>query len=251
MSSFSRPHASNDNPYSEAQVRTLKYRPDFPDRSGSLEDARTFCQGFFGSYNEEHRHSGIGWIAPASVHDGRAQQVRRQRQHVLLGACQAHRERFVRRLPVPPALPRCRSIPPPTAGERGGCTVHADLKRLTFVGNYREPGQRERKSVRPEPGSDQPQSTCKEGAFHPLPPEPKFQAPTFSLFQLASPTLSLPLSPARRCTSSHYWAAARIPAIHRPRVWGWIRITFPLTVLGGPSRVSGRSTSTVDPTGHH
>ena len=68
----SRPHVSNDNPYSEAQFKTLKYRPGFPDRFGSIEDARAFCQQFFGWYNTEHRHSGIGLLAPEVVHYGQA-----------------------------------------------------------------------------------------------------------------------------------------------------------------------------------
>ena len=70
--SHSRPHVSNDNPYSEAQFKTLKYRPGFPARFGSIEDARAFCRTFFGWYNIEHRHSGIGLLTPATVHAGRA-----------------------------------------------------------------------------------------------------------------------------------------------------------------------------------
>ena len=69
----SRPHTSNDNPYSEAQFKTLKYRPDFPDTFGSLADARAFCQRFFTWYNTDHRHSGIGYHHPIDVHYGRAQ----------------------------------------------------------------------------------------------------------------------------------------------------------------------------------
>ena len=74
--SHSRPHVSNDNPYSEAQFKTLKYCPAFPDRFGSLADARTFCDAFFTYYNNEHRHSGIGLYTPASVHDGTAVTIR-------------------------------------------------------------------------------------------------------------------------------------------------------------------------------
>jgi len=103
--SHSRPQVSNDNPFSEAQFKTLKYRPNFPERFGSLEDARLFCQGFFSWYNREHRHSGIGLMTPAAVHDGRASMVRDARQRVLSAAYAAHPERFVRKPPQPPLLP--------------------------------------------------------------------------------------------------------------------------------------------------
>ena len=101
----SRPHVSNANPYSESQFRTLKYRPEFPDRFGCLQDSRAFCQGLFRWYNEEHRHSGLGLLTPAMVHYGQAQSVLRQRQAVLDVAYQLHRERFVRSTPKPPQLP--------------------------------------------------------------------------------------------------------------------------------------------------
>jgi len=103
--SHSRPHCSNDNPYSEAQFKTLKYRPAFPDRFGSIEDARAFCQRFFRWYNDEHRHSGLGFHTPASVHFGQAAQIQLQRERVLQVAYAAHPERFVRQLPLPPLLP--------------------------------------------------------------------------------------------------------------------------------------------------
>ena len=101
----SRPHVSDDNPYSESQFRTLKYRPEFPDRFGCIQDSRAFCQGFFRWYNDEHRHSGLGLLAPAMVHYGQAESVVRQRQAVLDVAYQLHPERFVRSAPKPPALP--------------------------------------------------------------------------------------------------------------------------------------------------
>jgi putative transposase len=102
----SRPHVSNDNPYSESQFRTLKYRPEFPDRFGCVQDSRAFCQGFFRWYNEEHRHSGLGLLTPAMVHYGQAESVLQQRQAVLDVAYQLHPERFVRSAPKPPQLPR-------------------------------------------------------------------------------------------------------------------------------------------------
>ncbi len=101
----SRPHVSNDNPYSESQFRTLKYRPEFPDRFGCIQDSRAFCQGFFRWYNEEHRHSGLNLLTPAMVHHGEAESILRQRQATLDVAYQHHPERFVRHAPQPPALP--------------------------------------------------------------------------------------------------------------------------------------------------
>jgi putative transposase len=103
--SHSRPHVSNDNPYSESQFRTMKYRPTFPDRFGSYQDAHAFCGRFFRWYNDEHRHSGIGFHTPADVHYGRAELVRAQRADVLSAAYAEHPERFVRKPPEPPALP--------------------------------------------------------------------------------------------------------------------------------------------------
>jgi len=103
--SHSRPHTSNDNPYSESQFKTLKHHPTFPDRFGSLEDARGFCQRFFGWYNFEHRHSGIALLTPADVHYDRAEQVISARATVLDGAYAAHPERFVGKPPQPPRLP--------------------------------------------------------------------------------------------------------------------------------------------------
>ena len=102
--SHSRPRTSNDNPYSEAAFKTLKYVPDFPARFGSLADARAFCDGFFTAYNHEHRHSGIGLHTPASVHHGTAEDIRDHRQITLDSAHAAHPERFTRR-PHPPRLP--------------------------------------------------------------------------------------------------------------------------------------------------
>jgi putative transposase len=96
---------SNDNPYSESQFRTMKYRPTFPDRFGSFQDAHAFCGRFFGWYNHEHRHSGIGLHTPADVHYGRAELVRARRADVLTAAYDQHPERFVRKPPEPPALP--------------------------------------------------------------------------------------------------------------------------------------------------
>jgi putative transposase len=110
----SRPHVSNDNPFSEAQFKTLKYCPAFPERFGCIEDARTFCETFFTYYNHEHRHSGIGYHTPASVHYGTATEVRAQRQVTLDAAYAANPARFRHRRPEPPKLPTVAWINEPT-----------------------------------------------------------------------------------------------------------------------------------------
>lgn len=111
--SHSRPHVSNDNPYSESQFKTMKYRPDFPDRFGCIEDGRGFCGPFFDWYNTDHRHSGLGLHTPESVHYGIATAIRAQRRVVLEAAYAAHPERFVRIPPQPPLLPTAVWINPP------------------------------------------------------------------------------------------------------------------------------------------
>jgi putative transposase len=103
--SLSRPRVSNDNPFSEAGFKTLKYRPSFPDRFASKDHATQFCRGFFAWYNDVHRHSGIGFHTPASVYFGHAPAVRAARSEVLAAAYARHPERFVRKFPEPPALP--------------------------------------------------------------------------------------------------------------------------------------------------
>ncbi len=116
--SHSRPHCSNDNPYSEAQFKTLKYRPDFPDRFGSIEDARAFCGTFYRWYNHDHRHSGIAMHTPSDVHHGQAHAVRNSRAQVLTAAYTATPERFVRQAPRPPQLPDAAWINDPSRSPR-------------------------------------------------------------------------------------------------------------------------------------
>ena len=123
----SRPHVSDDNPFSESQFKTLKYRPEFPDRFGSLQDARSFCQVFFPWYNTEHHHSGLGLMTPEVVHTRRAQHVRDLRQQTLDVAYATHPERFVRKPPQPPALPTAVWINPPPKPE----SAMADSERIT------------------------------------------------------------------------------------------------------------------------
>ncbi len=111
--SHSRPHVSDDNPYSESQFKTLKYCPDFPERFGSLQDAVAFCRKFFNWYNNEHYHSGIGLMTPEMVHYGLMGEVAEHRKKVLTAAFEAHPERFVRGVPSPPAVPTAAWINPP------------------------------------------------------------------------------------------------------------------------------------------
>ena len=113
----SRPHVSDDNPYSESQFRTMKYRPDFPDRFGCIQDSRTFSQLFFSWYNDEHRHSGIGLLTPAMVHYGQADDIFQKRQLVLDAAYLAHPERFVRWPPKPLSIPKEVWINKPNASQ--------------------------------------------------------------------------------------------------------------------------------------
>jgi putative transposase len=113
----SRPHVSNDNPFSESQFKTLKYRPDFPKRFGSLEDSRIFCRTFFDWYNTEHRHNGISLLTPEMVHYGLADSVIASRQEVLQAAYALHPERFVRKVPAALPLPEAVWINPPIKGE--------------------------------------------------------------------------------------------------------------------------------------
>ena len=113
----SRPHVSNDNTYSEAQFKTLKYRPDFPDRFGSIEDARAHCHAFFTWYNASHRHSGIGFMTPETVHYGHATELTRQRSITLDAAFRANPNRFKYLAPRPPEVPLAAWINPPTKKE--------------------------------------------------------------------------------------------------------------------------------------
>ena len=113
--SHSRPHVSNDNPYSEANFKTLKYCPAFPGRFGSIQHARSFCAAFFDHYNHIHRHAGIGLHTPASVHYGTAGEIRAQRAVTLDAAYATNPARFGHRRPQPPKLPTVAWINEPTA----------------------------------------------------------------------------------------------------------------------------------------
>ena len=106
----SRPYTSDDNPYSEAHFKTLKYMPEFPEKFGSIEDARAFCQIFFEWYNKEHRHTGISLLTPEMVHYGKADEVIKLRQNVLTVAYNTHPERFVQKMPIHKPLPEAAWI---------------------------------------------------------------------------------------------------------------------------------------------
>jgi putative transposase len=112
--SHSRPHVSNDNPFSESQFKTLKYHPSFPDEFGGLDDGLTFCRAFFPWYNNEHHHGALAHLTPRQVHYGLAEEALRQRHEVLMSAYQAHPERFVGGPPRIPSLPRAVYINPPS-----------------------------------------------------------------------------------------------------------------------------------------
>jgi putative transposase len=116
VASHSRPHTSDDNPFSEAHFKTLKYHPGYPDRFGSLDDARAWARHFFAWYNEEHYHSGLNLLTPASVHFGQATVIQRQRQAVLCAAYAAHPERFSQGSPMVAGPPAAVWINPPSVG---------------------------------------------------------------------------------------------------------------------------------------
>jgi putative transposase len=118
--SHSRPHTPNDNPFSEAQFKTMKYRSDYPVRFGSIVEARRWAHAFFHWYNEEHHHSRLGWMTPATIHYGHAAALTKQRRVTLKGAYEVHPERFVKGLPKPPQVPTEVWINPPQSDEQGG-----------------------------------------------------------------------------------------------------------------------------------
>jgi putative transposase len=114
--SHNRPHTSNDNPFSESHFKTLKYQQRFPLRFGCIEDARSFCRGFFDWYNQDHHHAGIGLTTPDQVHYGQTDAIHAARQNTLNQAFRENPERFVTKPPTPPDKPTAAWInpPPPT-----------------------------------------------------------------------------------------------------------------------------------------
>lgn len=128
--SLSRPHVSDDNPYSESQFKTMKYRPTFPERFGSIEDAREFCKRFFNWYNNEHYHTGIALMTPATVHYGLAEQCTNRRQEILSNAFDAHPERFVKGAPKVLQVPQEAWINPPKRDNQDATT-----SSITIIGS--------------------------------------------------------------------------------------------------------------------
>ena len=118
--SLSRPQVSDDNPFSEAQFKTLKYHPGFPRRFTDIDHATGHCRSFFPWYNTEHRHGGISMLTPADVHYGRAQAMLEQRRRTLAAAWATHPERFVHGIPEPRPLPEAVWINPPETSTTGG-----------------------------------------------------------------------------------------------------------------------------------
>lgn len=104
--SHSRPYVSNDNPYSESHFKTMKYRPEFPERFNSLAEAREFCRSFFDWYNKDHYHSGIGFLTPESIHYGFAENILENRKKVLLNAFEKNPKRFRSKKPKLKNLPK-------------------------------------------------------------------------------------------------------------------------------------------------
>jgi putative transposase len=153
----SRPYVSDDNPYSESQFRTMKYRPDFPDRFGSIQHSRVHSQVFFSWYNDSHRHSGIGMLTPAMVHYGQADHIFQKRQFVLDAAYLAHPERFVLSSPKPLSLPKEVWINKPIASDESKST--ASLKQ-----GHAESRLACRRSIRGHPGADYFQQILVEGS---------------------------------------------------------------------------------------
>jgi len=140
--SHNRPHVSNDNPFSEAQFKTLKYRPEFPDRFGSYEHALSVCRELFHWYNHEHHHSSIGLMTPAIVHYGHAPRLLDHRREVLTEAFRRHPERFVHGTPEPPSIPEAVWINPPaekrTRQDALGATISTpdDLQHPPAFSSY-------------------------------------------------------------------------------------------------------------------
>ena len=117
VKSHSRPHTSNDNPFSEAQFKTLKYQPEFPKRFETIDDARAFCRRFFAWYNQDHHHAGFGLMTPDQIHFGQADAIHAARQKTLDAAFLNTPERFVRQRPKPPQIPTAVWINPPKSKE--------------------------------------------------------------------------------------------------------------------------------------
>jgi putative transposase len=181
--SHSRPHVSNDNPFSESQFKTMKYRPEFPHRFGGYDDALSFCRHFFAWYNDEHYHSGIGLVTPAMLHYGQAHQIVASRHATLENAYAAHPERFVNGLPSPPKLPSAVWInPPPNDTEN-----KQDKKRLPETNCPQKPTA---SLTHPRPGY--PSSSCVPALLDSVSPSDEHDNEIISTQQLPLNTRAMP-----------------------------------------------------------
>ena len=179
VSSHSRPQVSDDNPFSEAQFKTLKYRPDFPARFGAYEDAEVFCQRFFPWYNTEHRHGALGLMTPHDIHYGLAAAKWQRRAEILRAAYQAHPGRFPRGVPVPPPLPTAawinKPLTAPALAAPEGIKAQQDrLQDQAAYAAWNDPDKRtqEGESRRPEVetrGRSVASMGCQDLAGHGLP----------------------------------------------------------------------------------
>jgi len=171
--SHSRPHVSNDNPFSESQFKTLKYRPDFPDRFASYDQALDVCREFFAWYNDEHYHSGIGLLTPATLHYGQAPQVVASRAEALRAAYAKHPERFVRGCPKPQPLPTAVWINPPASATVDAHDAHK--KRLPETHCPQKP---DAPLTHPRPGY--PSSSCVPAELNSVSPGTDQHSPSVS-----------------------------------------------------------------------
>ncbi len=164
----SRPYTSTDNPYSEAQFKTLKYRPEFPARFDSIGQSRAFCREFFDWYNHQHRHSGIGLMTPAAIHHGRAQQLHDRRARVLDQAYARTPERFVPRPPRPPALPTAAWINKPTT-EEVASQIRTPTVSFDLTGSARPPHRTSKDPwLEPRGPSGREERPLRRGTCYPL-----------------------------------------------------------------------------------
>lgn len=150
--SLSRPYTSNDNPFSEAHFRTLKYRPEFPDRFGSHQHGLSFLRPFFHWYNEEHHHGGIGFFTPGQVHRGEVEVVLAERERALEVAFRAHPERFKGRPPHPPAPPTAVWINPPALDRNGAPSPRSRQNLRIDAGHGKDDALRAAQSDAPQGG---------------------------------------------------------------------------------------------------
>ena len=154
--SHSRPHTSNDNPFSESHFKTMKYQPQFPRRFGCIQDAKAFCRSFFDWYNQEHHHAGIGLMTPDQVHYGQADAIHAARQTTLNDAFNRNPERFVRKEPQPPAKPMATWINPPCGSLSRPAQMAGAFASASAIPHHRTLGGKRRPDGMPCQGRQPP-----------------------------------------------------------------------------------------------